>query len=189
MHTVWVTQQQDTQTDCALLSIWVNSYVSDITATYCCPAPPSLTQHIVCESKMEISRSRFQITFIYLLIECISVIAERSVRKMEPVFFLKEPGDKQIPRKRQKKKTHTQTTDNNDLIFPTSIVCEARAGYSLFLCATGLNCCPKTIKNTLLSHSFAPGNMLLHHRERTHCSLFWMNPTYTVLLPQILTRA
>lgn len=84
---------------------------------------------------------------------------------------------------------NTQTADNNDLILPTSIVCEARAGYSLFLCAMGLNCCPKTIKNTLLSHSFAPVNMLLHHRECTRCSLFWMNPTYTVPLPQILTRA
>lgn len=35
MHTVWVRQQQITQTDCAFLSIWVHSYVSDSTNTYC----------------------------------------------------------------------------------------------------------------------------------------------------------
>lgn len=49
MHTVWVTQ-----TDCALLSIWVHSYVSDITATYCCTALSSRTEHIVWGAKLEI---------------------------------------------------------------------------------------------------------------------------------------
>lgn len=60
MHTVWVIGQQVTQTDCALLSIWVHSYVSDITATYCCSALSSPSEHILCSGKLEIFWSRFQ---------------------------------------------------------------------------------------------------------------------------------
>ncbi len=42
-----------------------------------------------------------------------------------------------------------------------------------------------------MSHMVALGDMFLHHNEHTHthCRLFWLNPTHTVLLPQILTRA
>lgn len=54
MHTVWVIRQQVTQTDCALLSFGGHSYVSDITATYCCSALSSPTEHIVCGEKLEI---------------------------------------------------------------------------------------------------------------------------------------
>ncbi len=28
--------------------------------------------------------------------------------------------------------------------------------------------------------------MFLHHHEHKHCSLFWINPTYSVLRPEIL---
>ncbi len=66
-----------------------------------------------------------------------------------------------------------------------------KSWYIFFLCATE-HCCPKMIKysvcNTSVSHTVAlgwPSSPWTH----THCSLFWHSPTYTVLLPQILTRA
>lgn len=34
------------------------------------------------------------------------------------------------------------------------VFCEAKAGYSLFLCATKLHCCPEANKNVLMSHCF-----------------------------------
>ncbi len=70
----------------------------------------------------------------------------------------------------------------------TSIVC-ITAWYIFFLWATELHCCPETIKNTSVSHIVALGDMFLHYCERTHCSFFWLSLRYTVLLPQILTRA
>ena len=54
----------------------------------------------------------------------------------------------------------------------TSIVCVSKAWYILFLCAVDLRCCPKTIKNTSISHTAALGDMFLHHEEFGHVSLF-----------------
>ncbi len=53
-----------------------------------------------------------------------------------------------------------------------------KAWYIFFLSAV-----QKLLQTT--SHTV---DMFLHHHEHTHCSLFWLSPTYIVLLPQILTR-
>lgn len=73
---------------------------------------------------------------------------------------------------------------NNELILLTIIVCVSKAWFSFFLCAIELHCwCPNMIKNSMshMTCSFITMN--------THCYLFRHNPTYTVLLPQILSRA
>ncbi len=70
-------------------------------------------------------------------------------------------------------------------MYPTSKYClSIKAWYILFLCAIELHCCPKTIKNTSVSHTVALGEMFLHYCEHTHthCSLLWLNLTYTILL-------
>ena len=48
-----------------------------------------------------------------------------------------------------------------------------------------LHCCPKTIQT---HQAVALGNMLLRWHEHTHCSLFRLNPRYTVLMLQMLYR-
>ncbi len=49
--------------------------------------------------------------------------------------------------------TQIQSEINNELILLTSFVCVSSAGCIVFFCSTGLHCCPKTIKNTSMSHT------------------------------------
>lgn len=65
--------------------------------------------------------------------------------------------------------------------------------YLLFLCAVELYCCPKTIKNTAVSHTVTPADMSLYYTEDVDCRLFWVNPINTILerltlQPNVLIR-
>ncbi len=86
-------------------------------------------------------------------------------------------------------KSHEKTYTNNKCILLTNIVCLSTAWCIFFLCAIELHCCPKTIKNTSVSHTVALGHMLLYYHEHEKCGFFCVNTTYTVKLPQILTWA
>ncbi len=56
-------------------------------------------------------------------------------------------------------------------MLPASIACVAKAWYSIFFCAIELDCFPKTIKNTSMSHTAAVGDMFLHYVEHERCNL------------------
>ncbi len=45
-----------------------------------------------------------------------------------------------------------------------------------------LNCCPKAMKHTSMSHTVALTNMSLHYNEQGHCGLFRVYYTYTIPL-------
>lgn len=53
----------------------------------------------------------------------------------------------------------------NGMILITSMSCVAKTYYSLFLHAKDLHGCPKTIKNTSVSHTAAQGANVLHNHK------------------------
>lgn len=67
----------------------------------------------------------------------------------------------------------------------TNNICAGYSWYIEFLCATGFHCYSNTIKNTSVSHIVA---VFLNYHEHT-LVFFDSIPTYTILLPQILTTA
>lgn len=60
----------------------------------------------------------------------------------------------------------------------TSITCVSRVWYVSFLWASDFHCWPKMYKNTPMRE----GDMFLHHDELGHSGLFWVDPTWTILL-------
>ncbi len=61
--------------------------------------------------------------------------------------------------------------------------------YGLFLCAKELHCCLKTFKKHINEPYCCSGWHFTLLSQNTSFSLFRWNPTYTVLLLEILTRA
>lgn len=52
--------------------------------------------------------------------------------------------------------------------------------YCLILLCHRSSLLSETIKNTLISHTVALADMLFYHDEHKHCSLFLINPAYTI---------
>lgn len=94
----------------------------------------------------------------------------------EPGYFVYFSTCQQIPRKRPK----------DQFILLTSIVCVTKAGYSPV--EQNSIVVKKTIKNTSVSHAVGLGDKFRHRHEHEHCNLFWVDPTYSVMVLEILTR-
>lgn len=74
----------------------------------------------------------------------------------------------------------------DQFILLTSIVCVTKAGYSPVEQSSIVVI--KTIKNTSVSHAVGLGDKFRHRHEHEHCNLFWVDPTYSVTVLEILTR-
>lgn len=66
-----------------------------------------------------------------------------------------------------------QQQPNNEQIIHTSTVCVA------------LHWCSQTVRHASVSHIVTLGDMFLHYHKHGHRSLFYVDPTYTVLLQRL----